>query len=399
MASPERLGVQERVLVLIPAKSDTSIQQILSDEVDIRWQVYHDLETFCHELEQGAVAAVIDEEALGNRQTDTLLAVLERQLPWSDLPILLLFDGAHESREVSQALEAFGNVTPVERQAHRSTVIHALHTAIHNRHHQYQIRDLLIRLADELAEVDQQREQFLAMLAHELRNPLAPLFNSLQIVRQAGSNAQIRDQAIDMIGRSVRYLAHVIDDLLETSRIIRGKVRLRQEKLDVSQLLRTTVEDRRSTLERAGLKLVMDIPEPATWVWGDPTRLSQVFHNLLDNAAKFSERGGQVMVRLQALPCSQCVVIRIRDTGIGIEPKILPRLFGPFVQADRSLERSRGGLGLGLSVAKGLVEMHGGEIEAASEGPGKGAEFTVRLPTEPELAPLMEHPELIATHR
>jgi CheY-like chemotaxis protein len=165
---------------------------------------------------------------------------------------------------------------------------------------------------------------------------------------------------------------------------------LRSERLDFARLARLAVEDHRADFEQAGLDLSVDSPEVPVWVLGDPTRLTQVIDNLLHNARKFTERGGSVEVRVQVEPESEQAVLTVRDTGAGIEPEMLSRLFETFAQADRSLDRTKGGLGLGLSMVRGLVELHGGHVGASSAGPGRGSELTVRLPAEPEPAALSQ---------
>ena len=233
------------------------------------------------------------------------------------------------------------------------------------------LEDELRRQTHELAEANERKDQFLAMLAHELRNPLAPLLTNLHILQLVGSDANSLEQAADYYGRQVRHLARLVDDLLDVSRVTRGKVKLRREQLDLARLIRTTAEDRRSILAKAGLALQIDTPETPVWVFGDATRLAQVLTNLLDNAAKFSSGRGTVGLRVAADTGTRQAVVTVRDEGLGIEPDLLPRLFQPFMQGDRSLERTGGGLGLGLAVAQGLVKLHGGNIEVTSEGAGR----------------------------
>jgi PAS domain S-box-containing protein len=257
-----------------------------------------------------------------------------------------------------------------------------------------QARDLArAQAARAEAEANSRRkDQFLAMLAHELRNPLAPVVTGLTLLRQAGDDRSMRDQVVDMIDRQIRHMRRMIDDLLDVSRINSGKVELRLTRLDLAALIRTTAEDRRPALTRAGLTLTVGPPQTPVWVRGDEARLAQVLSNLLDNAVKFTGSGGRVEVGLYTDSAAGQAVLTVRDTGIGIPAEILPQVFEPLAQADRSLERTRGGLGLGLTVVKGLVELHGGWVEAASEGEGRGATMTVRLPAEGEPAALSRPP-------
>jgi PAS domain S-box-containing protein len=236
------------------------------------------------------------------------------------------------------------------------------------------------------------KDQFLAMLAHELRNPLAPLVTGLTLLRQARHDTEVLDQILDMIDRQVRHLRRIIDDLLDVSRLTSGKITLRPLRLDLAALARTTTEDRRPVLERAGLPLTLDTPPTPLWVWGDDARLTQVLANLLDNAIKFTDRGGRIEIHVGSDRAAGEALLTVHDTGIGIPADVLPHIFEPLAQADRSLERTRGGLGLGLAVVRGLVQLHGGRVEAASAGEGRGATFTVHLPAQAEPAALSAPP-------
>ncbi len=244
------------------------------------------------------------------------------------------------------------------------------------------------RANEALREADRRKDDFLAMLAHELRNPLAPVRNALQILKMRGVSGEAADQTRAMMERQIEHLVRLVDELLDVSRIVRGKIQLRPERLDLGQLVRVTSEDRRPVLEKAGLTLRLETPDTPIWVNGDPTRLAQILNNLLDNAVKFSEGGKSVAVRMSVDTEGRQAILTVRDEGIGVDPAVLPRLFTPFAQAEQSLERSRGGLGLGLALVKGLAELHGGQVECISEGKGQGTEFIVRLPLMPEPAAL-----------
>jgi PAS domain S-box-containing protein len=244
----------------------------------------------------------------------------------------------------------------------------------------------------EQKETDRRKDEWLGMLAHELRGPLSPVSNAVQVLTLHGlADPELR-QASDVIARQTRHLAHIVDGLLEVTRLLRGEIRLRKERLDLARLVRTVAEDHRPGLEGAGLTLELGLPETPVWVSGDATRLSQVVGNLLDNAVRFKDGGDRVEVSLRADPGHAQAMLVVRDRGMGIEPQLLPVLFDVFAQADKSLNRQRGGLGLGLALVRGLVQLHGGEVRAASAGPGRGAEFTVLLPLEGEPAALTEVP-------
>jgi PAS domain S-box-containing protein len=253
-------------------------------------------------------------------------------------------------------------------------------------------RDMTERkeMENALREADRRKDEFLAMLAHELRNPLAPLRNALHLLRHRADDGATVRRVQEMMERQVSHMARLVDDLLDVSRITRGKISLHVERLDLGRLLRTLVPDQQGVAERAGVKLSLDLPETPVWVRGDPTRLTQVMTNLVDNALKFTGPGGVVTVTLTANTPDETTTITVRDTGMGIEREILPRLFDAFTQADRSLDRSRGGLGLGLALVKGLVELHGGNVAVQSGGLGCGAAFTIQLPQEQELPAVSE---------
>jgi PAS domain S-box-containing protein len=229
-----------------------------------------------------------------------------------------------------------------------------------------------------LRNADRRKDEFLAMLAHELRNPLAAIGSGLQLLQLAGSDPENASWSMEIIGKQVDHLSRMIDDLLDVSRISNGKIMLRRESLELTPILESAVAAVSTLIEQRGHTLEVSIDRGTLWTVGDPTRLEQVVVNLLTNAAKYSEDGGHI--RLSALNEGEDVVISVKDHGIGIPPETLPLMFELFAQGDRSLARSEGGLGIGLTVVKKLVELHGGIVSAASEGPGKGCEFTVRLP-------------------
>jgi two-component system, chemotaxis family, CheB/CheR fusion protein len=237
-------------------------------------------------------------------------------------------------------------------------------------------------LLREVQQADESKNKFLAMLAHELRNPLAPLRNSVSLLRMRGGDAAMVAQVRDMMDRQVTHMGRLIDDLLDVSRITRGLVSLNKERIDLAQLARLTVEDHQALFESSGVTLTARVPEIPVWVHGDRTRLTQVLDNLLENGRKFTDKEGEIEVEVYAEHADRCAMLRVRDTGIGVDPEMLPKLFEVFSQADRSLDRSRGGLGLGLALVKRLVQLHDGTVEARSAGLGEGTEFSISLPLE-----------------
>jgi PAS domain S-box-containing protein len=236
----------------------------------------------------------------------------------------------------------------------------------------------LKQIEAELRRTNQAKDAFLAMLAHELRNPLAPLVHALHFLRIHGPRNGDLEQARAMAERQARHLTRLVDDLLDVSRITHGKIELRKEPVEISTLVSRALEASRGLLEERAHHLTVAVPEEPIFVDVDVTRMEQVIVNLLDNAAKFTERGGQIQLRVER--CGNEAVIRLHDSGIGIPAELLPHVFDLFVQADSSLDRSQGGLGIGLTLARTLVDLHGGNVQAISEGPGKGSEFVIRFP-------------------
>jgi signal transduction histidine kinase len=233
------------------------------------------------------------------------------------------------------------------------------------------------------------RDEFLCVLAHELRNPLSPIRNALQVLRLRGNDPVLRTWAQDVLDRQVSHLTHMLDDLLEVSRIVRRRIRLKVERLDLAKAVRLAAEDHRHSLEERRHTLELRIPPGPIWLTADPTRVAQVVGNLLSNACKFTNPGGRVSVvcTLERRGLIEGVAVTVADTGVGLAPEAVPRLFSSLFQADRTLARSSGGLGLGLALVKGLVELHSGQVSGFSAGPGKGAEFTFWLPLAESPAP------------
>jgi signal transduction histidine kinase/CheY-like chemotaxis protein len=229
-----------------------------------------------------------------------------------------------------------------------------------------------------LAEADARKNEFLAMLGHELRNPLAPIRNAVKVMKQLGSDNPDLCWARDVVDHQVRQMAQLVDDLLEISRVTSGKVRLQKEAVDVATIVAFAIETSRPVLETDHHRLSIALPADAVYVDADPLRMAQVLSNLLNNAAKYTKPGGQI--RLAAASEGPEVVFRVRDNGIGIPPEMLSGIFDLFAQVDHSLDHSQGGLGLGLTLVRSLVEMHGGSVQALSEGLSQGSEFIVRLP-------------------
>jgi CheY-like chemotaxis protein/nitrogen-specific signal transduction histidine kinase len=229
-----------------------------------------------------------------------------------------------------------------------------------------------------LRDADRRKNEFLATLAHELRNPLAPIRNSINILRMSGTADGGTDRIHEMMERQVEHMVRLVDDLLELSRITSGKIDLSIDRIEIAAIVRHGMETSKPLIEAGNHRLSVTLPAEPLTVEGDMVRLSQVVANLLNNAAKYTPPGGQIAVSVRRE--GQWIALAVRDNGIGIAPAALPNIFEMFVQVDQDHKRTQGGLGIGLALVKRLVEMHGGAVQAASAGEGKGSEFTVRLP-------------------
>jgi PAS domain S-box-containing protein len=243
------------------------------------------------------------------------------------------------------------------------------------------IRQSEARLRTTLADLqaaDRRKDEFLATLAHELRNPLAPIRNAVQILKAKGSADPEAGWVPELVDRQLQHMSRLLEDLLDVSRIAHDKLQLRRERVELAEVVRTAIETSRPHLDDAGHALTISLPPGVVHLDADPMRLAQVFANLLGNAAKYTRPGGHI--ELTAACHGKELVVSVKDDGVGISAEMLPRLFEIFSQGERAFERAQGGLGLGLSLVRGILELHGGRVEARSEGLGKGSEFVVHLP-------------------
>ena len=328
-------------------------------------------------------------------QYDVALAILDVQMPEMDgyelaelmrgtertrrVPIIFVTAGAADRQRRFRGYET-GAVDflnkPIEPDILRSKA--SVFFELYQQRQQIAAqRDELKANAEALTEADRRKDEFLATLAHELRNPLSPIRNGLDILR-ASPSAPKAEEIRDMMDRQLSHLVRLVDDLLDVSRVSQGKVELRKEQIALSELLKTAVEASNPLIDAGRHELIWDLPDVEVWLDADLTRLSQVVSNLLNNAAKYTPEGGRIV--LSARRERDEVSIAVWDNGIGIPAEMLPRVFDLFTQVRDNVDRSHGGLGIGLALVKQLVEMHGGSIAAESAGPGKGSSFRLRLP-------------------
>ena len=281
---------------------------------------------------------------------------------------------AYRSRDFSSPRADTDNVESYEWELHRITLPDGRPGVV-----SYYFDSTRLRMAEHaLREADRRKDEFLATLAHELRNPLAPIRNGLQILRSTELDPAAAPQVHEMLERQVNHLVRLVDDLMEVARVTRGRIELRKEPVDLGAMLKSAVETSRPLIEAAHHELTVTVPEEPVTLVADPVRLAQIIANLLNNASKYTDEGGQIS--LTGRREGDHAVVSVCDSGIGIPVDVLPRVFDLFAQADRTYQRAQGGLGIGLTLVRTLVELHGGAVAAKSEGLGRGSEFIVRLP-------------------
>ncbi|HEX5458543.1 MAG TPA: ATP-binding protein [Steroidobacteraceae bacterium] len=349
--------------------------------VNLLCTVCHEASEVAHEIDAGSGVLVMTDAALVLPSIQTILASLSRQPAWSDLPVVLLCQTDPHTPAVAGIFSAFTNVTVLDRPTSARTLVSAVQAALRGRLRQYQTRDQLeaLRIAEEnLRNADRRKDEFLAMLAHELRNPLAPIRNAGELLaRMLPDDSQVQTVAA-IVKRQSSHLSRMVDDLLDVSRITQGRINLQQEPINLASVISQALESVEPLMRENRHKVFVAVGYAPAYVNGDHARLVQCVANILTNASKYTDPGGEIRVEMRR--DNGEAVISITDNGVGIPAELLPRIFDLFVQSNRSLDRSQGGLGIGLSVVHRLIEMHGGRVSAASDGPGRGARFEIVLP-------------------
>jgi len=352
-------GERERVLVWAPEGSDAALTIALLERHGVRAAPCSCARELADTMEN-AGCALVSQEALRAENLSIIREQLRSQPPWSDFPFILVAFKPDVAR--SETWQALGNVTVLERPTQSRTLLTAVNAALRARRRQYEAEQAIVH-----------RDQFLAMLGHELRNPLAAILLATETENRADSG-----RGRDVIARQARHLRRLVDDLLDVARVTTGKMVLAPAPIDINQILQRCVQGAELSAQQSSIQIVsMPSLQPLP-VSADRVRLEEVLLSLLSNAIKYSPPGSEVRVCSRA-EGNECV-LEVEDDGIGIAPEMLPRVFDLFAQADVSLDRARGGLGIGLTIVKSLVELHGGSVRAASAGLGAGSTFTVRLP-------------------
>lgn len=357
--------------MLAPTGRDAPLTCALLGKANLACVGCKTLTELCQLFEQeGAAALMIAEETFASSSLTELSNVLARQAAWSDIPVLI-FTGRTASlraqRATSELLSSIGNVTLLERPLRPVTMVSAARAALRARRRQYMARtELYVQLR-----AVRERDQFLAMLGHELRNPLSAITMAVELVQ----DPQLKHNTI--IRRQVKHLTRLVDDLLDVARVTSGKIVLRPERVDLRAALQRCVNALPASATRGLTLRELPYDEPV-WVHADPVRLEQIVTNLLNNALKYTAAGG--IVEVSARVETREAVLRVRDTGVGLAPEMVDRVFELFTQVEDTLDRAKGGMGIGLTLVRSLVTLHGGTVTAQSAGLGRGSVFTVRFP-------------------
>ncbi len=365
--------LENRVLVFMPTGRDAALVCATLEKADVSAQPCTDAKILEKEIAAGAGVVLMAEEGLQNGTLEHLIETFNRQPVWSDLPVVLFAGSANNSEKLLTSIGTRLNATIVERPIRVTMLISAVRAALRARQKQYQTRDLLNRLE----ESDRQKDLFLATLSHELRTPLNSILGWIQLLRGKADTIDA-NHGLEVIERNAKAQSEIISDILFVSRIITGKLTLNLKPIDLIPVVEEAVEVLLPSVQAKNIHLNVVFDPKIKQIKGDHERLKQVFWNILSNAVKFTPPDGQINVR--AFVSGTQIEIEISDSGAGIEPEFLPLIFERFSQADSSYTRKVGGLGLGLAIVRHLVEIHGGEVSVASEGLGRGAAFTVKLP-------------------
>jgi signal transduction histidine kinase/ActR/RegA family two-component response regulator len=367
-------NLENRVLVLMPTGRDAALICATLEKVGIAAETCVKTEDLTNQINAGAGAILLAEEALERKTLERLSEVFDAQPVWSDLPVVLFAGNAQNAEILAATIGTRFNATIVERPMRIPMLISAVRGALRARDRQYQSRNLL----NQLEESDRQKDLFLATLSHELRTPLNSILGWIQMLNGDKSRKQINEKhAFSVIERNARAQVEMISDILFVSRIITGKLKLKLEPTDIIPVAQTAIDALLPSLETKQINLYTTFEPQVKKVNGDADRLQQVFWNLLSNAIKFTPNKGYIGVHIGG---ESEIEIKISDSGQGIKKEFLPYVFERFRQADNSYTRQFGGLGLGLAIVRHLVELHNGTITVESEGENRGATFIVKLP-------------------
>ena len=372
-----------RILLLLPTQRDGELAaQVLRAE-GMAAEPCVDDAALRDALRRPAGAVIVAEEWIVHGARDVLAEVVAAQPAWSDLPVVVVARTHSDSTQLARLLDDLGNASLLERPARVAALTSAARTALRARQRQYQLRAQLEDLERARAELDaaaRRKDEFIAMLGHELRNPLAPIRNAIEVLSRESHRPRDRTM-LGMMRRQVDHMVRLVEDLVDVARLTRGTIELRLQPTSLPEVLHSAVALSRPLIDAGGHALDVDFPEEPLIAMADPTRLAQVFSNLLNNASKYSDPDRAIRLSLQRE--GDMAVVRVADRGIGIEPHMLSRIFDLFTRGADLPSHAHGGLGIGLTLVRSLLRMHHGDIEVRSDGRGQGSEFIVRLPLIP----------------
>ncbi len=371
----------EYVVVLAPTARDAEVTRTTFDAAGIDCIVENSPAAVAELIRRGIGALVLTDFSLAAREPTEIFHALAQQPPWSDVAVLALCRNVEEAPALQRVLQRLSNVTVLDRPTSRNALVSSVQAALRGRRWQYRIRDQIreLTVAEEaLRRADRRKDEFLATLAHELRNPLAPIKTGIYLLSTVDPAGEQLVNLQQMMDRQLTQLVKLIDDLLEISRLSMGRIVLQRERLDLRTVVKVAIESCQPILDAAQHDVSVSLPESEVWVRGDSARLAQAISNLLNNAAKYTLSGGKIDVVLRFSEGQAS--LSVTDNGLGIPPDMLDTVFQMFTQVNRTLDRSQGGLGIGLALVRNLVELHGGSVSALSQGENQGSTFTIRLP-------------------
>jgi signal transduction histidine kinase/ActR/RegA family two-component response regulator len=360
-----RARVEQRLLIFVRGIHEGKLTARLLHEAGLASELCMNSDEFRVKLKDGAGAVLLAEEVINDGTKQVLAEQLSQQPAWSDLPVIVFSAAARSDQPRSSADAVLGNVTFLDRPVHTRTMIAAVHAALRSRQRQYEARRAI-----------ESRDAFLAMLGHELRNPLSAITLALAALeRKSPPGPRPPEHAV--MERQLRHLLRLVDELLDVARVTRGKVVIEHRRVDLAEVTKAAFEAYELRAREREIAYHLNLQERPLYVTGDRQRLEQALGNLLANAVKYTPRGGRIDVDVFAE--GQSARVAVIDNGVGLEPEMLGRVFAPFAQVDSSLDRSQGGLGLGLALVQSLISLHGGEVHASSPGLGRGCRFEIRL--------------------
>lgn len=361
------------ILIAAPVGRDAELMCAQLSKAGMQCEWYRDLEELCREFEKGAGALLFTEEALPPHAMRRLVRALEQQPAWSEVPVMILTGLPSLDVKVRSfhELARLTNVTLIDRPVRIQSLISTAQSALAARRRQYEVRDLMQKLEDRVHE----RDRFLAILGHELRNPLGAILLASQML---DADAKLDGEHARLIERQSRHLTRIVNDLLDLSRVVSGKIVIKPQLVDLRRVARQTLETLEESARSHEVSVELRVPDEPLFVSADPVRIDQIINNVLTNAIKYTPEKGHVVIVLDRDECH--AIVRVEDDGVGISPERIGTIFELFAQAENAIGRSQGGMGIGLALVRTLVELHGGSIEAKSDGIGKGSSFTIRFP-------------------